>query len=207
MTTDGPVVLLELAHQLHEDWPRVARALRNLAAAWEAERAQAAGRAAYLEPGHSCAGDPVCVVCALRSEVDKLRAQAAADRAARAQARALAEQEMARAERAEEQAFHVTMETYRTGLVGDAFRFMQYWQERSLKQSAAARKVAQAYRKVAADGEHDFWTEHNRAETMKAERDACEEENDDLRDEIRIYEAQESELERALAAALSGGAR
>ena len=138
---------------------------------------------------------------------DAERAQAAADRAALERARALAEQEMARAERAEEQAFHVTMETYRTGLVGDAFRFMQYWQERSLKQSAAARKVAQAYRKVAADGEHDFWTEHNRAETMKAERDACEEENDDLRDEIRIYEAQESELERALAAALSGGAR
>ena len=90
MTTDGPVVLLELAHQLHEDWPRVARALRNLAAAWEAERAQAAGRAAYLEPGHSCAGDPVCVVCALRSEVDKLRAQAAADRADLERARALA---------------------------------------------------------------------------------------------------------------------
>ena len=42
MTTDGPVVLLELAHQLHEDWPRVARALRNLADAWQAERAQAA---------------------------------------------------------------------------------------------------------------------------------------------------------------------
>ena len=62
--------------------------------------------------------------------------------AALAQARALAEQAMARAERAEEQAFCVTMETYRTGLVGDAFRFMRYWRDRSCRQSAAARKVA-----------------------------------------------------------------
>lgn len=97
---------------------------------------------------------------ALRAELALVRRDWQADvgtLTARAQtAEALAEQAMARAERAEEQAFCVTMETYRTGLVGDAFRFMRYWRDRSCKQSEAARKVAQAYRKLDAENNHWF---------------------------------------------------
>ena len=111
--------------------------------------------------------DLASIVDEQEKEIERLRAELALVRrdwqadvgtlTARAQtAEALAEQAMARAERAEEQAFCVTMETYRTGLVGDAFRFMRYWRDRSCKQSEAARKVAQAYRKLDAENNHWF---------------------------------------------------
>ena len=40
----------------------------------EAEVRELRAALEYIQPGHKCGGDPVCIVCALRAETDNLRA-------------------------------------------------------------------------------------------------------------------------------------
>lgn len=119
-------------------------------------------------------------------------------------AEARAAREMARTERAEAQAFRVTMETYRTGLVGDALRLMRYWRERSLRQSAAARKVA----RYAAQATASMGAMEEQVKDARAEAANWRELADDLGDTIgHALQYASGETERILRAALRGPAQ